>query len=71
MNQLSRARTVAIGGICLCLGFGSFAYTRTQSILRNTIQKETPMTTHASGTFEVKLNPQHSYDFEYTLPKTP
>ena len=38
-------------GMCLMLGFGSAVYTQT-------IGKEAPMTTHASGTFEVKLNPQ-------------
>lgn len=56
MNQRSRARAVAIAGVFLCLYFGSFAYTRTHSTIL--IQKETPMTTHAIGTFEVKLNPQ-------------
>ena len=58
MNRRIHAQAVAIAVIFLCLGFGSFAYTRTHTTALKTIQKETLMTTHASGTFEVKLNPQ-------------
>src|SRR5204863_3964971 len=42
----------------LSLGFGSFAYTQTNSPIPTKVQKEKVMTTHASGTFEVKLSPQ-------------
>jgi hypothetical protein len=45
----------------MAIGFGSFAfgaYTQTQSQVPSKVQKEAIMTTHASGAFEVKLNPQ-------------
>lgn len=37
---------------------GSFADTKTHTTFSNTEQKETIVTKHASGTFEVKLSPQ-------------
>jgi hypothetical protein len=53
MTHPSAARSRIIAGICLSLGFGSGAYTQTHP----PVQKEALMTTHASGTFEVKLTP--------------
>jgi hypothetical protein len=47
---------VAIFG--LFLSFGSLAETKSHSTFSNTEQKETVLTKHASGTFEVKLSPQ-------------
>ena len=48
----------AVAGICLALGFGSSAYTQTQSQASKTVQKAVVMATHATGTFEVKMTPQ-------------
>lgn len=42
----------------MVLRFGSFAYAQTHSPFPNTVQKEVVVTNHASGTFEVTLNPQ-------------
>jgi hypothetical protein len=54
------ARSVAnvITAICLLLGFGSVAYAQAGSQAPSPVKKEVVMTIHASGTFEVKLNPQ-------------
>ncbi len=62
MNNRSRAGTRVIAGICLSLGFGSFAFTQTHSPVPGAVQKEVLMTTRAKGTFEVKLNPQAQDD---------
>ena len=51
-----RAVVIVVFGLFLC--FGSFAHTQTQSPVPGTAQKEAVVTKHASGTFEVKLNPQ-------------
>ena len=66
MNRRIHA-AIAIAVIFLCVGFGSFAYTRTHTTALKTIQKETPMTTHAKGTFEVKLSPQDDKSGDATL----
>jgi hypothetical protein len=59
MKNQSRAGACVIAGLCLFLSFGSVAGTQTHSPIPNTKQqKETVVTNHASGTFEVKLNPQ-------------
>ncbi len=58
MKNRSRAGASGIVGICLSLGFGSSALTQTQSPVSSEVQKEATATTHASGTFEVKLTPQ-------------
>jgi hypothetical protein len=48
--------------VCLTLGFfapsSSSRYERTFSSITNTTQKGAAMTTHATGTFEIKMNPQ-------------
>lgn len=52
-----RRPTCGITGICLfCCGAAASAQTDSQAL--RSVRKEATMTTHASGTFEVKLNPQ-------------
>jgi len=62
MKNQSRAGVLVIAAVCFSLGFGSLAYTRTPLSISNPVQKGTPMATHASGTFEVKLVPQPPED---------
>lgn len=57
MNHQSRVGSVVITTICLCLGTGASVYPQTQPPVPDAVSKETVMTTHARGTFEVKLNP--------------
>ena len=57
MKKRFLAGVGVITAICLSLGFGSAAYTQARSSAPNQVQG-TAMATHASGTFEVKLNPQ-------------
>lgn len=54
-----RAGAFAISaiGLVLAAAFGSRALTQTQSPGPNTDQKKAAMTAHATGTFEVKVNP--------------
>jgi hypothetical protein len=47
-----------IAGFCLLLGLGPAAYAQTDPQTPNSMKREAIMTIHASGTFEVKLNPQ-------------
>jgi hypothetical protein len=56
MKMCLRAMTSVVAGLCLC----SFALTQIRSQVPSTAQKETKMTHHATGTFEVKLTPQAS-----------
>ena len=56
MKARFRAGFGAITVICLSLGFA--AYTQSHSSAPNPVQKGTAMPAHASGTFEVELNPQ-------------
>jgi hypothetical protein len=58
MKSRSRGQTGVIAAICLSLGLSFSAYSQTQAPTPNAVQKEASMTTHATGTFEVKLNPQ-------------
>ena len=67
MRHRFHAGASVIAGVCLLHGFGSFAHTRTYSTVLKTNQKETAMTTHASGTFEVKLSPQDDKSSDSTL----
>jgi hypothetical protein len=67
MNQRSLGRAF-VAAVFLCLGFGSFASTPTRPAKRVSTQKEAAMTTtHARGTFEVKLTPQDDKTGEPTL----
>jgi hypothetical protein len=58
MNNKARVAVSIIFCFCLCLSFGSFAATSTRAPLPNVDQKEKVVTKHASGPFNVKLNPQ-------------
>src|SRR5882724_453915 len=55
MKTLFRVRTVAITCTILCIGVA--AYARPHSRINNKFEKETTMTNHAKGTFEVKMTP--------------
>ena len=58
MKERSPIRTSVIVGLCLLSSAGSFAHSKGHSLFSETQQKEALVTTHAKGTFEVKLNPQ-------------
>ncbi len=68
-SMRNRPRTIAgvIVGICLSVGVGSSAYGQTPTPVPRADQKETVITTHASGPFEVKLTPQATDDKDATL----
>lgn len=54
----TRARVAVPAVLCLTLGSGSMALAQSPSTLPSTTSKDSIMTHHASGTFEVKLSPQ-------------
>ncbi len=58
MKNQSGTAIAVIAAICLSIGFGSSASTQNHSQVPNTIQKGAAVTTHAAGTFEVKVIPQ-------------
>jgi len=58
MKKRSRAGAGVITAICLSLGFGSSAHTQTYSSAPNAAQKGAAVATHATGTFDVKVNAQ-------------
>jgi hypothetical protein len=58
MTTRFRFRVGIIPAICLSLGLSFSAYAQTQASAPNAAQKDATMPTHATGTFEVKLNPQ-------------
>lgn len=63
MKNQFRAGVGIIVSICLFVGFDSSAYTQQiHSPVSSAVQKGKSMAIHASGTFEVKLNPQASDD---------
>ncbi len=47
-----------IAGICLCLGLASSELAQSQHVGHDGSAKEKVVTSHATGTFEVKLTPQ-------------
>jgi len=61
MKNRYRAAPVAIVGLCLVFGVGTPALPQTQSPNPGAVQKGAVVTTHAKGTFEVKLSPQEAY----------
>src|SRR5438046_1462006 len=67
LKTRSRVGASIIAATCLALGSGSFAPAQTNSPIPNKVQKEKVMTTHASGTFEVKLTPQDDKSEDATL----
>ncbi|SRR6266700_3671858 len=61
MKKRSCAGICAITAICLSLGYAASAYTQktdTHSPVPNTVQKGEATVKHATGPFDVKLNPQ-------------
>jgi hypothetical protein len=61
MNNRFRAGASVIAAFCLILAFGSALQTQTNAQNPKPAQKGAPLTnvtTHASGTFEVKVTPQ-------------
>ncbi len=58
MNSQFREGASAIVAICLCAGLGTVGNARMDSPVHNAAQKESIVTIHANGTFEVKLTPQ-------------
>src|ERR1044071_6207885 len=58
MNHQSRAGVAVVAGLCMFLSFGALAGTQTSSPVAKRSQKETMLTKHATGTFEVKMAPQ-------------
>jgi hypothetical protein len=58
MKNRSFAGVVVLAVVCLALG--SLSYSRNHSQNQNPSQKGSVMTTHATGSFEVKLTPQPS-----------
>jgi len=57
MKSGFRAGVPAVAGIFWCLGLGSLGHSQSSPPAPSN-QKETVVTSHASGTFEVKLSPQ-------------
>jgi hypothetical protein len=47
-----------IAGICLCLGLAALGHAQSQPAAQAVPTKEKVVTSHASGTFDVKLTPQ-------------
>jgi hypothetical protein len=58
MKNRLRAGAAVIVGICLILALGASAYAQTKAPAPSSVKKEAIMTTHARGTFEVKMTPQ-------------
>jgi len=66
-RNLSRAAAATIVGICLWLsvaaaGLKTQAAAPSDSQTKSTVPKEAAMTSHASGTFDVKLSPLEPYN---------
>lgn len=64
MQNEFRAGSVFTAAMCLAFGVSAFAYAQTKSPGPSTPQKEKQaiMTSHASGTFDVKMTPQGAAD---------
>ena len=58
MKTQSRARAAGIVGLCLVLGAFAATQAHSHSPVPKTDNKENLVTKHASGTFDVKVNPQ-------------
>jgi hypothetical protein len=57
MKRRVRMGADLILGVCLGLGMGSSGQAQSASASASPVQKEAVMSSHASGTFDVKLNP--------------
>ena len=62
MKNQTVVRPAIFACLCLSLGFGRTALSRTHSQNPTPTQKGAVVTTHATGTFDVKLTPQPSED---------
>ena len=62
MKRRSRPRTRLIARISLCLGLAALGRAQNQPAAHSAPAKEKVETSHASGTFEVKLTPQAAED---------
>jgi len=62
MKKRFRATTGVIAGLSLFLSACAAGSVRAPSPVPGAVHKETVVTTHATGTFEVKLNPQATYN---------
>jgi len=62
MENQTVAGPMIFACLCLSLGFGSTALPRTHSQNPAPVQKGAAVTTHATGTFDVKLTPQTPED---------
>lgn len=62
MKSQLGAAAGAFASLCLILGLGSSAYAQNSSQDTGTARKEALVTVHASGPFEVKLNPLPAYN---------
>jgi hypothetical protein len=58
--MIHRTRSKVIAGVCLALTFSTFAHAQTH--IPNSVKKETTMTTHARGPFEVKIGQLDAYN---------
>jgi hypothetical protein len=59
---MRRTRGISSAAICLALGLNAGAQAQTNPAIPTATNKEATMTTHASGTFDVKLNPLDVYN---------
>jgi hypothetical protein len=62
MKKRSRVGENVIAAACLRLGIGPAGLTQNHSRIQRTSQKGETVTTHASGTFDVKVTPQAPED---------
>lgn len=67
MKTRLRFAACAVMAVCLATGLVRIASPQTSAPAQKTIQQEKAMTTHASGTFEVKLTPQNDNPEDGTL----
>jgi hypothetical protein len=65
MRHQCRFRVLSIAAIFLCLGLAAYGYGQSQPAAQAGPAKEKVVTSHASGTFEVKLTPQKDEGGDY------
>ena len=58
MQFKDQYRLQCIAGICLCLGLAAYGHAQNQPAVPAAPAREKVVTSHASGTFDVKLTPQ-------------
>jgi hypothetical protein len=62
MQREGRFRVSLLAGICLCLALAALGHAQSQPAAHNAPTKEKVVTSHAGGTFEVKLTPEAAED---------